>query len=428
MAQTDTAVLLEKLRSGALDSKISALYGSKGLEASRGRLLGLIERFESHYSKQASAVFSSPGRAELGGNHTDHQRGCVLAGSVSADKIAAVALNGTDVIRIHSEGFSSQEISLSDDLRRVREGEEHSSTALVRGIASRICEFGFEIRGFDAYVLSDVPSGSGLSSSASFEVLVAGIINEFFCGGALSPIQIAEIGQYAENVFFGKPSGLMDQMTCAVGGVVAIDFGGVEPKIEQLTCDLESEGFALCVVHSGAGHQDLTEEYSAIANEMSAVARFLGGECLSEISEIELHSRIPDLRIALGDRAILRAIHYFGDTCRAAEQAKRLKVGDFSGFLRLVNESGRSSVLHLQNVVASGSTQKQELALTLALCEKVLAGRGACRVHGGGFGGTALVFAPLDLLDKLRLELEAVLGSGCCEVVSLRAQGFCRVI
>ena len=379
------------------------------------------QSFAACFGRPARFLFSAPGRTELGGNHTDHQLGRVLAGAVSVDTLAAVAPNGERLIRIQSEGYPLCTVSL-DELE-IRPQEFGSTLSLIRGVAARITQLGHRVHGFDAYVTSRVLPGSGLSSSAAFEVLLGTIINSLdTCG--LSAIEIAQIGQYAENVFFGKPCGLMDQMASSVGGIVTIDFADASrPVVEPLDFDFASCGHALCIVNSGADHADLTDEYAAIPREMKAVCAVFGKEHLREVDEDAFYARLREVRAAAGDRAALRAMHFFEDNRRVALQVEALKAKDFSRFLDLVNESGRSSWLYLQNVVPTGSTRHQELALSLALAARLLQGRGACRVHGGGFAGTIQAFVPLDLLDAFRSGMEAVLGEGSCQVLSIRPEG-----
>lgn len=387
-----------------------------------------LSGFEAAFGTRPQALFSAPGRTELGGNHTDHQHGRVLAAAVDLAMAAAVSPNTGGVLRLHSEGYAPVEIPL-DDLAPV-EAEAGTTAALVRGVAARMKELGCPLSGagLDAFVVSAVPPGSGLSSSAAFEVLIGTVLNELFWDGACSPIQLAQIGQWAENHYFGKPCGLMDQTACSVGGVVAIDFATPSaPVVEQIGLDLTAAGYALCIVDSGADHADLTGEYAAITEELARISGFFGKTVLGEVAEADFRAAIPQLRRAFGDRAVLRAHHFYGETRRAEEEALALKRGDFDGFLELVRQSGRSSALYLQNVTPTGQTRDQSLLLTLALCEEALEGRGAVRVHGGGFGGTAQAFVPLELLDAFRARVEAVLGPGSCRAVTVRPVGGCRL-
>lgn len=385
----------------------------------------LKNRFREYFGREPEMVFSAPGRTELGGNHTDHQLGRVLAGAVSLDSRAAVAPTDRREIRVLSEGYPLCVISL--DALFSREEEKGRTAALVRGVAAGIREAGLEPRGFDAYVQSRVLPGSGLSSSAAFEVLMGTVLNGL-CGGKLDPVAIARIGQRAENLFFGKPCGLMDQTASAVGNIVAIDFENPEaPRVEPVDFDFSACGHALCIIDSGADHADLTDEYAAIPGELAAVCRALGKERLRQVSEAEFYARLPALRAAAGDRALLRAMHVFEENRRVDAQVAALRAGDFPAFLALVKQSGRSSWQYLQNVVPTGAVRHQELGLALALTERLLGGRGACRVHGGGFAGTLQAFVPLDMLEGFQEELEAVLGKGKCHVLSIRQEGGVRL-
>ena len=384
------------------------------------------QEFSRIFGRAPQAVFSAPGRTELSGNHTDHQHGCVLAAAVNLETTACVARNGMDVIRVASAGYAPVEIDLRD--LDAREDEKNTTAALIRGVAAEFARRGAALQGFDALVRSTVLPGSGLSSSAAFEVLIGTILNELFFDKALTAVEIAQIGQYAENVYFGKPCGLMDQTASSVGGMVFIDFKDpAEPVVEKLEFDFASAGHALCIIDSGADHADLTGEYAAIPNEMCAAARVFGKDVLRDVPEDEFYERLPDVRTQCGDRAALRAIHFFEENRRVQAQAAALRTGDFSEFLRLVNESGRSSWMHLQNITPLAAAAHQEMAVTLALCEKLLRGRGACRVHGGGFAGTAQAFVPADLLAEFKTGVEAVLGAGSCHVLSIRPDGGTRV-
>ncbi len=381
----------------------------------------LKQRFCELYGRRPRWLFSAPGRTELSGNHTDHQLGRVLAGAVSLDTVAAVDLNGEKRIRVLSEGYPLCEIDLED--LDPRPEELGSTAALIRGIAAGIAARGAAPLGFDACVSSRVLSGSGLSSSAAFEVLIGTVLNSL-CGCGMSALEIAQLGQWAENVYFGKPCGLMDQTASSVGGIVTIDFADeAAPKVEHLDFDFSACGHALCIIDSGADHADLTDEYAAIPAELAGICALFGKKHLRQVDEAEFYRRLPECRQAAGDRAVLRAIHVFEENRRVERQVEALKAGDFDRFLRLVTESGRSSWLYLQNVIPTGSTRHQELAVALALAEKLLGGRGACRVHGGGFAGTIQAFVPDDMLEDFRAGMEAVLGEGSCRVLSIRPEG-----
>ena len=390
------------------------------LSASDKRVLD--DGFSAVFGGTPERYFSAPGRTEIGGNHTDHQRGRVLAAAVNLDTRAAVRVNGTSVIRIHSKGYPMSVIDLNC-LTPV-ESEINSTPALIRGVAARFAQMGCQVRGFDAYCESTVLPGSGLSSSAAYEVLIGTIINGLFFDGQVSQPQIAMIGQYAENVFFGKPCGLMDQMASAVGNLVAIDFFDKDnPVIDPVAFGFASCGHALCIIDSGADHADLTDEYAAIPGEIKAVAACFGKEVLSQIDEAEFYSQIPALRRQCGDRAVMRAIHFYQENARVPLQVEALKNGDFDRFLSLVKQSGYSSYMYLQNVIPAGYKQHQDVAVALALCEHFLNGRGAYRVHGGGFAGTVQAFVPMDILNEFRTGIDAALGEGACHVLSIRPQG-----
>ena len=371
-------------------------------------------------------IFSAPGRTEISGNHTDHQHGCVLAAAVDLETTADVTLNHTNQIIIYSKGYPKISIDL-DDLE-VRASERNTTTSLVRGVTAAFVQRGAVISGFTAHVSSSVLPGSGLSSSAAFEVLMGTIINELFCDGHFTAIEIAQIAQYAENVFFGKPCGLMDQMASSVGGMVFIDFEDpAEPHVERISFDFASAGHALCIIDSGADHAGLTDEYGAIPNELGEIASRFGKRTLREISERDFFAAIPDLRGRVSDRAILRAIHVYQENRRVIKQATALRKNDFSSFLRLVTESGRSSWMYLQNISPAGSVKRQPMAIALAMCDTLLRGRGAYRVHGGGFAGTVQAFVPNELLDEFVRGMDAVLGQGSCHVLSIRKEGGIRV-
>ena len=378
--------------------------------------------FSAAFGGAAERYFSAPGRTEVSGNHTDHQRGQVLAGAVNLDTVAAVRPNGTNTIRVQSKGYPLCQVCL-DDLEPVA-AEVNSTPALIRGVAARFVQLGCKVGGFDAYCESTVLPGSGLSSSAAFEVLIGTIVNHLFFGGKVSQPEIAQIGQYAENVFFGKPCGLMDQTASAVGGLVAIDFADKEhPAIRPVSFDFSTTGHALCIIDSRADHADLTDEYAAIPGELKRVAACFGKEVITEIPEEEFYAAIPMLREQCGDRAVMRAIHEYNENRRVPQQVACLEKGDFESFLHLTKESGYSSWMYLQNVIPAGYVQQQAMAVALGLCEHYLQGRGAYRVHGGGFAGTVQAFVPFDLLDSFRAGIDAALGEGACHVLSIRPQG-----
>ena len=370
-------------------------------------------------------LFSAPGRTEIGGNHTDHQHGCVLAAAVNLETLADVSLNESDMIWVQSEGYHAFGVDLTD--LSVHEEEKNTTAALVRGVAAAFAQRGAKLQGFDMVVTSTVLPGSGLSSSAAFEVLVGTILNELFFDRKLSAIEIAQIGQYAENVYFGKPCGLMDQMASSVGGMVYIDFADPEnPIVEKIDFDFQKEGYDLCIIDSGADHADLTDEYAAITRELKELCAFFGKDYLRQIPETDFMVALPKLRETVSDRAILRAMHVYRENERVAAQCDALKTNDINSFLRLVTESGHSSWMYMQNINPAGAVQKQPVAFALALCDSLLRGKGAYRVHGGGFAGTVQAFVPHHMLDGFKEAVEAGLGKGSCHVLNVRSYGGVR--
>ena len=392
------------------------------LTLTKDQLQAVNKGFCAAFGGQPDRYFSAPGRTEIGGNHTDHQRGRVLAAAVNLEALAAARINGTNTIRIQSEGYPLCEVELSE--LTPQSAEVNTTPALIRGVAARFTQLGCKVEGFDAYVTSTVLPGSGLSSSAAYEVLVGTIINHLFFGGKVSQPEVAMIGQYAENVFFGKPCGLMDQMASAVGGMVTIDFINKEqPVIESVDFDFASCGHALCIIDSRASHADLTDEYAAITLELKAICSHFGKDVLTQIDEADFMAAIPQLREKYGDRAVMRAMHFYKENARVPKQVEALKTGNFQQFLALVKESGFSSWMYLQNVIPAGYKEHQDVAVSLALCAHYLGDRGAYRVHGGGFAGTVQAFVPFDALEPFRAGIDAVLGAGACHVLSIRPQG-----
>lgn len=414
-----------RLSNGGLDERIADVYGCEQSDAIKiaARYVYAAEEFEVIFGNKEVSLFSAPGRTEIGGNHTDHQHGHVLAASVDLDVIAVAARNGSRVIRIKSEGHPLDLIDI-DDLH-IHENEYNHSASLIRGIASAFKEKGYSIDGFDAYTVSSVLKGSGLSSSAAFEVLVGNIINTFFAAGKEDEVAIAQIGQYAENVYYGKPCGLMDQMASSVGGIIAIDFKNTAcPKVEKVEYDFHHSGYLLCIIDSGADHGDLTDEYASIPREMKNVAGVFEKEFLRDVSEDVFYQNLAGARKIAGDRAVLRAIHYFSDDKRVLQQVDALKKDDFDRFLHLIIESGRSSCMYLQNVFASSNPQEQSVSLVLAECERLLANKGgAWRVHGGGFAGTVQAFIPISMAEEMEAAMEALIGPGKCHMLNIRPIG-----
>ena len=419
---------LKQRLNGGYQKTLLRLYGPEQLERQTRRYLSAVDTYVSLFGdKENLVLFSAPGRTEIGGNHTDHQSGRVLAASIDLDVIAVVSPDNSGVIHIKSEGHDENFVQL--DRLEPAEGERNTSTALVRGIAARFAELGYKIGGFTAYTTSNVLAGSGLSSSAAYEVLVGTILSGLYNGGGVDPVVIAQIGQYAENNYFGKPCGLMDQAASSVGGLVMIDFKDQShPLVERIPYDFTGQGYALCVVNTGGSHADLTDEYAAIPVEMRSVAGYFGKEVLREVEAGALLKHAVELRkLPGGDRAFLRALHFEEENERVLKQAAALKENDFAKFLELVRESGCSSYYWLQNVVSVKSTAEQGVALGLALSERLLKGRGICRVHGGGFAGTLQAYVPLKDVESYRRGMERVFGEGSCYVLRIRPCGGARI-
>lgn len=401
---------------------LSELYEGKYNEQ-RKRYEDACVEFIKIYKEKPTRFFSAPGRTEVSGNHTDHNHGKVIAAAVDLDIIACVCPIDEPVVYLKSEGFAEDKVDLSD--LSARENEKNTSAALIRGVAKGLIDRGYKIGGFKAYTTSDVLKGSGLSSSAAFEVLIGTILNELYNAPHIAnPIEIAQIAQYAENVYFGKPSGLMDQMASSFGGFISIDFADTdEPEIDCLMFDLAKHNFSLCIVDTKGNHADLTPEYAAIPNEMKSVAKFFGKEYLREITKDDVLSNIAALRQKCGDRAILRALHFFDENERVAELCHFIDTDNFEWFLNYINASGNSSYKYLQNVFASSVPDEQGVSLALNVIERLLDGEGAHRVHGGGFAGTVQAFVPNRILDKFKAGVEAVFGEGSCYVLNVRSVG-----
>ena len=425
--------LLNALRTGAHDKSLAALYALDGtqdsLDKARDRACRVVQSLIDTFCPEdnaPAALFSGPGRTEIGGNHTDHQHGRVLCGSVDMDMLACAVPNGLACIRIQSEGYPALEIAL-DDLS-VREEEKNTSAALVRGVAARVKELGYPLSGFDACVVSTVLSGSGLSSSAAYETLVGNIFNHFCCADKLDPVTIAKIGQYAENTYFGKPCGLMDQMGSSVGGAVFIDFNDpANPIVERVDYDFSRSGFALCIVDTASSHGDLTDDYADITREMGAVAAHFGKAVLRDVPPADFQAALPALRTECGDRAVLRAMHFYDDDRLAAQEANALKRDSFETFLNMVNASGLSSSLRLQNTWSIHDPRQQAIPLALSVGEHLLDGMGAIRVHGGGFAGTIQAWVPEAYLTVFKNGMEELFGPGKCHILHIRPQGGCVV-
>ena len=415
----------QELSDGVHAARLASLYCCAPAETASeaARYAAVLDGLEKTFGSHAEAgLYSAPGRTEIGGNHTDHQHGRVLAGSVNIDMIAAAAPNDKNQLRVQSEGYDLCVIDLND--LEARKEEENTTAALLRGECAAFTQRGAKLAGLDIYISSNVPKGSGVSSSAAFEVLIGVILNDCFMAKKVSPIAIAQIGQWAENVYFGKPCGLMDQMASSVGNIITIDFASpAKPVVEPVAVDFSKAGLALCILDSGADHADLTDEYAAIPAECRAVAAVCGGEVLRDVPFETFLAKLPECRRQCGDRAVLRAFHVYADNDRVAKQVAALHDGDFGTFLSLVNESGCSSWEYLQNVIPAGYKEHQEVGVTIAAAKHLLGDKGAVRVHGGGFAGTVQAFVPVEMLDEFKAGMEAILGEGRCHVLSIRPEG-----
>ena len=422
--------LINKIKSGALDEKLVRLYGKNALEGQKERYIKALGEFAKLFGEDREAsVFSVPGRSEISGNHTDHNFGCVIAGSVDLDIIAVAAKRDDNVLYIKSEGHKADVV----DIKKYTTPDEKlfgQSASLLAGVAKGLENAGYAVGGLDAYTTSCVPGGSGLSSSAAFENMVGTMINHFYNEGKVSSVEIAKISQFAENVFFGKPCGLMDQVACAFGGIVAIDFADPKnPVIEQLDLDLAGAGYALCIIKTGGNHADLTDDYAAVPAEMKAVAKELGVDVLRETSKAALLAKINDLRKTVGDRAIMRACHFFDENERVAAIKEALKAKDIDKFFEGILASGKSSFCYLQNVYTTKNVGEQGVSLALCIAEGYLKEvGGAWRVHGGGFAGTVQSFVPLAEVEGFTKTIEAVFGEGSCLALSVRPDGAIKLI
>ncbi|MDY4879574.1 MAG: galactokinase family protein [Gemmiger sp.] len=424
-----SAELKQSIREGAYDRAFAKLYADDAavIAAQRDRYVELIENFEKNFGTGRTVrLYSAPGRTEIGGNHTDHNNGVVMAAAVNLDIIAVVAKNDTDTVRVISHGFGKiDDIDLASLTPHKHEAEH--SASLIRGVAAGIVQRGGKIGGFDCYTASDVLRGSGLSSSAAFEVCMGAIFRGEYNDNnmdLLNQVEIAKISQYAENVFFGKPCGLMDQTACAVGSAITIDFKDpAAPIVNKAAFDLAGKGYALCISDTKGSHADLTDDYAAIRREMESVAAFFGKKVLRDVDEQEFLAAIPQVRKVTGDRAVVRAIHFYNDCRRAAELCEAIKADDFERFKALIIAGGHSSFEYNQNAYSIKNPREQGVPLALAISQRVLEGRGAWRLQGGGFAGTIQAFVPLDLLDEYRTAIDAVFGPGSCHVLSVRNYG-----
>ena len=420
--------LRQNIAAGKYDSRLGVLYKKSDLDLQKERYIRLSKEFDAIFGEGRDVeMFSAPGRTEVGGNHTDHNHGKVLAAGVDLDAIAVASKNNEGIVRIKSEGYDMDVASL-DELTP-KDDETSHSPALVRGVCAAFRERGYNIGGFDAATTSNVLSGSGLSSSAAFEVLVGTMLNYLYNDGKVDAVEIAQISQYAENVFFGKPCGLMDQMACSVGGFVKIDFKDPAfPVIDKIDFDFASCGHSLCIIDSGADHSDLTDDYAAVRGEMESAAKVFGKNVLRDVDRAEFEASISKVREAVNDRAVLRAKHFFNENDRVDAEVAALEKGDFEAFKALVIESGFSSYMYNQNVFTCKYPTSQAVSVALAMCHDILKGKGAWRVHGGGFAGTIQAFVPNDILPEFKAAICRVFGEKSCYVLNIRPVGGVRII
>lgn len=430
--------LITYIKEGKLDSRLLDIYlDDEKLDYQKNRYANAIQSFVDLFgSERDIQIISAPGRTEVGGNHTDHQHGQVLAASINDDAIAVVAANDSNSVQVKSEGYDKITFSLKDIDKNSE--EEGTTIALIKGVLAGIKERGFAVGGFDAYITSDVLGGSGLSSSAAFETVIGNVLSSLYNGMKIDPVTIAIIGQYAENYYFGKPCGLMDQMACSVGSLCHIDFADPSnPKIDRIELDMDAVGYSLCITDTKGSHADLTPDYAAVPAEMKSVAAYFGKDVLNDISEEEVIAAISELRKKLGDRPVLRALHYYEENKRVVNEATALKNNDFEEFLKNVKASGDSSYKFLQNVYTTHDVLHQNVSIALCMSEKLLNTNDECesstkngvsRVHGGGFAGTIQAFVRNEKVSEYRDALDNIFGEGACAVLKIRKYGGIRVI
>lgn len=397
------------------------------IDAQVERYIGAVDHFVELFGEKEVELFSAPGRTEVSGNHTDHQKGKVLASSLNLDIIAVVHPLEENVIRIQSEGYPLMNVDLNN--LAINEKEFGTTRALIKGVAANLKELGYEIGGFEAYATSEVLGGSGMSSSAAYEILIGTIFSGLYNDMKIDSVQLAKTGQYAENVYFGKPCGLMDQMACSVGGLIYIDFEDPKnPIVKKVDVDFDKYNHSLCIVDTKGSHADLTGDYAAVPDEMKKVAAFFGKEVLREVCPEEFMKNIAKVREVTGDRGVLRAIHFFEENKRVESIVENLEKGDFDAFLEIIKKSGASSFQYLQNVYANAKVQEQGLSVGLAVSDITLGEKGAYRVHGGGFAGTIQAFVPDEMVDEYKSALDQVFGEGACQVLKVRKYGGIKVL
>ena len=425
----NTTQMKTYIANGGIDARLAHIYGEGAVVAQKERYSAAIDEFSAIYGAEREiSLYSVAGRSELSGNHTDHNHGCVVAASIDLDIIAVASVREDSIIRIKSEGFPEDVVDFNV-YKTPDEAKFGSSASIIAGMCAGFLKDGYAIGGFDAYTTSNVLKGSGLSSSAAFEDMVGNILNHLYNGGKVDNVEIAKLAQYSENVFFGKPCGLMDQVACAVGGIVAIDFNDPKaPVIDKVPFDISAAGYNLCIVNTGGNHADLTDDYASVPAEMKAVAAHFGKAVLRDVDESGFVAEIPALREELGDRAILRALHFFAENKRVAKQKAALLGNDLDAFFAEVLASGKSSFCYLQNVYTSKNLSEQGLSLALCLAEQYLASRGgAWRVHGGGFAGTIQAYVSMDEVEGFKALMDSVFGEGKCIVLRIRPEGAVRI-
>lgn len=423
-----TELLIERIESGEMDERLLDIYvDEKKLVYQKNRYIKAIRMFESYYGVGDVELFSAPGRSEVGGNHTDHQHGEVLAASINLDTIGVVRLINDNKVRIISDGYDEVIVTLDDLETNIEEME--TTKALIKGVLSGFVQRGYKVGGFSAYVTSDVLIGAGLSSSAAFETLIGTILSSLYNNMEVSPIEIAQIGQYAENIYFGKPCGLMDQMACSVGNLVYINFSNPKsPKVSKLDFDMSEHGYSLCITDTKGSHADLTEEYAAVPQEMKSVANYFGKDVLNEVAVVDVINAVGILRNKLGDRCILRALHFYNENERVQNQVDALKQGDMNAFLQAVKASGDSSFKYLQNVYSNVDIMNQNISVALMLSDMTLKDNGVSRVHGGGFAGTIQAFVKTEFVASYKKQMDSVFGKDACKDLRIRKYGGVKVL
>lgn len=423
-----TKSIIFKIQSGDFDDRLLDIYVDENvLDYQKERYIKAIKKYEELYGEGEVEIYSAPGRSEVGGNHTDHQRGQVLACGLNLDVIAIVSKTNDDIIKIVSDDYNIKDINVNDLSKK--DSEENTSESLIRGVAKRLKDEGYKVGGFKTFMTSDVLRGSGMSSSAAFEVAIGTIISGLYNNMEISPVFIAQASQYAENVYFGKPSGLMDQMASSVGSLVNIDFKDTKnPVIRKVDVDFAKFSHSLCIVDTKGSHADLTPEYAAVPIDMKKVAAYFGKEVLREVDEDEFYANISDIREKVGDRPVVRAMHFFFDHNTVTKEVNALESGDFEEFKKHISASGNSSFKYLQNVYPASDVANQGLSVGLGVSERILDGKGAVRVHGGGFAGTIQAFVPNDMVSEYREEMDKLFGEGSCHVLKVRKYGGMKVL